>query len=415
MQNFTYNTCAVVGNGGSVLLYGLGEEINRHDAIIRFNKAPVRTYEPHVGNRTTCRIVNRNHIGFVDRLDEIVLQQVTAPEAVETFVQFMEQRQRSSTATAPIYAIDPDFHAQVLEEYRDSLQVSHMSTFRCAPQLPNAKYRVVAERQVNTVFSLRSSACTYARTRYLTVVHVYLEAPSYIRNFLYNFVTPSYSDCWHRGVYPRVCPTACHATFTQRPFRGTLLSKKVSVQSCHSLIFELLNILACVHVQHATRQGLSADTPPTNGFYGVTLALQRCQRVTLFGFARQWTPRLQLQHAEPPTVQYHYFDAEEPYLGQHARDDAEFLALLYLFKKHATRIRFGEPCMSGCEIDICRNCPRGSQCSCGLWYPVPKRGYCYRHRSIGCFHRCQNAKDCLGGQNGECPFDESLFDMTCTK
>jgi hypothetical protein len=33
---------------------------------------------------------------------------------------------------------------------------------------------------------------------------------------------------------------------------------------------------------------LKWDSPATNGFYGVTLALQRCRRVSIYGFARSW-------------------------------------------------------------------------------------------------------------------------------
>eukprot|EP00959_Pyramimonas_sp_CCMP1952_P055432 1158665-Pyramimonas_sp.AAC.2 len=169
--------------------------------------------------------------------------------------------------------------------------------------------------------------------------------------------------------------------------------------------------------QHATSKGLAAGTPSTNGFYGVILALARCQRVTLYGFARKWTPRIQLHADDGPLLRYHYFDTEEPVQAQHDRDDAEFLALLHLTRKHPNRLRFGEPCISGCQTDTYPRSPPGSLCSCGLWHPVPKRGFCYRRHSqesVGCFHKCNDEAACIGGQASECPPDGSLYEAVCT-
>jgi hypothetical protein len=51
-------TCAVVGNSGRLLEKRHGEAIDAHDCVVRFNAAPVKSYEKFVGSRTDFRFVN---------------------------------------------------------------------------------------------------------------------------------------------------------------------------------------------------------------------------------------------------------------------------------------------------------------------------------------------------------------------
>jgi hypothetical protein len=57
-----FRTCAVVGSSGSLLSGRFGPEIDAHEAIIRFNNAPVVGFEQLVGSRTTIRFVNSQAI-----------------------------------------------------------------------------------------------------------------------------------------------------------------------------------------------------------------------------------------------------------------------------------------------------------------------------------------------------------------
>ena len=58
LANQRYNTCAVVSSGGSLHKSGLGEFIDSHDLVLRFNNAPTEGHEVDVGKKTSIRIVN---------------------------------------------------------------------------------------------------------------------------------------------------------------------------------------------------------------------------------------------------------------------------------------------------------------------------------------------------------------------
>ncbi|XP_013195339.1 beta-galactoside alpha-2,6-sialyltransferase 2 [Amyelois transitella] len=58
LQSRAFNTCAVVTSAGALLGSRLGEFIDSHDMILRFNNAPTVNYTEDVGSKTTFRILN---------------------------------------------------------------------------------------------------------------------------------------------------------------------------------------------------------------------------------------------------------------------------------------------------------------------------------------------------------------------
>ncbi|XP_034823924.1 beta-galactoside alpha-2,6-sialyltransferase 2 isoform X1 [Maniola hyperantus] len=53
-----FNTCAVVTSAGALLGSRLGEFIDSHDMVLRFNNAPTENYTDDVGSKTTFRVLN---------------------------------------------------------------------------------------------------------------------------------------------------------------------------------------------------------------------------------------------------------------------------------------------------------------------------------------------------------------------
>eukprot|EP00271_Cylindrocystis_brebissonii_P007632 TRINITY_DN211_c1_g1_i1.p1 TRINITY_DN211_c1_g1~~TRINITY_DN211_c1_g1_i1.p1 ORF type:complete len:1174 (-),score=270.23 TRINITY_DN211_c1_g1_i1:934-4071(-) len=64
LEAAAWDTCAVVGSSGSLLMQELGEEIDAHEMVIRFNAAPTYGYETQVGRKTTIRISHPEFAGF---------------------------------------------------------------------------------------------------------------------------------------------------------------------------------------------------------------------------------------------------------------------------------------------------------------------------------------------------------------
>jgi hypothetical protein len=80
------------------------------------------------------------------------------------------------------------------------------------------------------------------------------------------------------------------------------------------------------------------DGAASNGFYGLLFGLERCEKVTLWGFAKGWN--------KPSTgsikLKYHYYDDVEPNESQLKRDELEAPKVANFVAKHANIFAYGE-------------------------------------------------------------------------
>eukprot|EP00899_Mesostigma_viride_P018020 jgi/Mesvir1/26219/Mv02401-RA.3 len=78
-QRARFDTCAVVASSKQLLGRGHGRDIDNHTAVVRFNNAPTKGYEKHVGSKTTLRIQNRVWCGFTDTKGPELCMQYSLP------------------------------------------------------------------------------------------------------------------------------------------------------------------------------------------------------------------------------------------------------------------------------------------------------------------------------------------------
>ena len=131
---------------------------------------------------------------------------------------------------------------------------------------------------------------------------------------------------------------------------------------------------------------------PTNGFFGMNLALELCEDVSIYGFLRTWKG----------WFKYHYFNSEEPNKKQLERDiGGEMPFIKRLLLKHKERLHFVHPCIIDSE---CKGCKVGSHCNGKAPYAVPRPGWCVVELTT-CFKKCPDGVACPGGHGkpGRCP------------
>ncbi|QDZ24594.1 hypothetical protein HOP50_14g71320 [Chloropicon primus] len=131
LNSTVFERCAIVGSSGLSKLYQGGEEIDAHNAVIRFNSAPtyikprkrrVRSrggntvrvvttdpisYVEHVGRKTTFRFINTQHIRFFEG-KEIRLQQMQSKNGLFRYLIYRKRYPHSR-----LYAFDTDFTSYV--------------------------------------------------------------------------------------------------------------------------------------------------------------------------------------------------------------------------------------------------------------------------------------------------------------
>ncbi|GAQ82304.1 Glycosyltransferase family 29 (sialyltransferase) family protein [Klebsormidium nitens] len=102
--------CAVVGNSGDLLDHAHGAEIDGFDTIIRFNAAPTRGYETHVGRKTTIRILNMDFLHWPHARGTLALYTVRSQRDVRKFLHHQQPR-----GPSPAFLFHPEWWCHVWE------------------------------------------------------------------------------------------------------------------------------------------------------------------------------------------------------------------------------------------------------------------------------------------------------------
>ena len=105
-----YDKCAVIGSSGIVLSYEHGKEIDTHDFVMRFNSAPTKGFEKHVGSFTTHRITNTQNWAFRESDDENLMIHLRAKSAIiGLFYNYRSKSRRKKEWIPHLWAFDPDY------------------------------------------------------------------------------------------------------------------------------------------------------------------------------------------------------------------------------------------------------------------------------------------------------------------
>ncbi|EPS71443.1 hypothetical protein M569_03312, partial [Genlisea aurea] len=108
-----YGTCAVVGNSGILLNQSHGALIDSHDAVIRLNNARIRSFERHVGSKTTVSFINSNILHLCARRPGCFCHPYGDSVPIVMYIcqpiHFFDYLLCNSSQRAPILITDPQF------------------------------------------------------------------------------------------------------------------------------------------------------------------------------------------------------------------------------------------------------------------------------------------------------------------
>ncbi|QDZ24807.1 sialyltransferase [Chloropicon primus] len=113
-EHVYYNTCAIVGSSGIHHNFEHGEEIDRHEMVLRFNSAPTVNFERLVGQKTTFRITNSQNLAFRESQNETVLIHMRNPASLLAL-----KRLRIGDPELKVLAFHPDFVEHVSSVFAD--------------------------------------------------------------------------------------------------------------------------------------------------------------------------------------------------------------------------------------------------------------------------------------------------------
>ena len=100
-----FSSCAIVGSSGILLKYKHGKEIDSHEVVMRFNSARTKTFEEHVGSKTTHRLTNSRNFGFRESRSEHVFVHLRTPGALTNLIKALEKRNHGN-----LYGLNPAWY-----------------------------------------------------------------------------------------------------------------------------------------------------------------------------------------------------------------------------------------------------------------------------------------------------------------
>ena len=133
---YEFDTCAFVGNSGTLKLSELGQDIDDHDMVYRFNQAPTVGFETFVGSRTTFESLNAKHAHNFARGEEAWLWREPVPVYIlfepqklkETLIQLHER-----FPDVTVLMLSPAFVSKVHATYDTMQREIEDKQFGCFP------------------------------------------------------------------------------------------------------------------------------------------------------------------------------------------------------------------------------------------------------------------------------------------
>jgi hypothetical protein len=137
--------CAMVSNSGALIGSHLGQDIDSHDIVLRFNNAPTIDYIEDVGNKTTIRILNSQlilndsfNVPFSDLYKNIVNLVWDASDYDLDLIKWIDKRKSFFEAHKKLKKLVPNetfdiLHPEVIWKSWDLLQ---STTYTSMPKNP---------------------------------------------------------------------------------------------------------------------------------------------------------------------------------------------------------------------------------------------------------------------------------------
>eukprot|EP00240_Pyramimonas_obovata_P000960 CAMPEP_0118940456 /NCGR_PEP_ID=MMETSP1169-20130426/31452_1 /TAXON_ID=36882 /ORGANISM="Pyramimonas obovata, Strain CCMP722" /LENGTH=548 /DNA_ID=CAMNT_0006884943 /DNA_START=200 /DNA_END=1846 /DNA_ORIENTATION=+ len=103
--NKVFETCAIVGSSGHLLKFEKGPEIDAHELVLRFNSAPTRGFEKHVGYKTTHRLTNTRNFAYREHRSEHVFIHIRNAASMKGLI-----GRKKANPNERLYSLHPAWH-----------------------------------------------------------------------------------------------------------------------------------------------------------------------------------------------------------------------------------------------------------------------------------------------------------------